>query len=393
MKSLPPKNAVSGLVVGPEFESQIRAHMMVLGHRGLGVTELRAVVDGRLWVAYADSVDAVLELCRQMEGRASAVYVGVQPRPAHRFDQAPNRWVLARGGPAGNCARDDDIEYVVGLVWDFDVVSPPRQQGHPASDEELERTFLAAQLVGRHEGLALCYAIVCTANGHQLWVPIIPISVDRPQVALQFKLLCGQIAADVAGKVDGVRIDPIYNLSRVARVAGTWNLKGRPLPDRPHRRACFVTELPLGRSLALHYMILNTEVQEVIQPTKSVPTGLKCDLARIEECEFIQWCRQRAQEVSEPQWFALIGNLVYLEGGIELIHAISALDGGRYDYAETQRVIERVLREGYKPASCRTIMSPAMTRLGRGVFRCSRIGTCRAKAPMYMAAIRAIQQE
>jgi hypothetical protein len=202
--------------------------------------------------------------------------------------------------------------------------------------------------------------------------------------------MCEQIAANAADKVNGVRIDPIFNLSRVARVSGTLNLKGHPLPDRPHRRAHFVTEPPLGRSFALHQMILNTEVPEVVRTAKSMPKGLKCDLAKIEECEFIQWCRRQAQEVSEPQWFALISNLAPLDAGFELIHAISALDGGRYDYTDTQRVIERVLREGYNPVNCAALVSPPMARPGRGVFRCSRIGKCAAKAPMYMAANRTV---
>jgi len=223
-----------------------------------------------------------------------------------------------------------------------------------------------------------------------VWAPIVPVSVDGPKVRLQVKRLCERIAADVADKVDGVRFDPMANLSRMARLSGPWNLKGRPLPDRPHRRACFVAEPSLGRSLALHYMILNTDTEQATQIVQPMPQGLKCDLARIEECEFVRWCRQHAREVSEPQWFALISNLAYLEGGIELIHAISALDGGRYDYTHTQSVIDRILRDGYKPLNCRTIVSTAMVRPGRGVFRCSRIGRCPARAPMYMAANRKV---
>jgi hypothetical protein len=388
MKNMAPKDAVQSLVVGPEFEHQIRAHMALLGHDRFGVTELR-VFDPYPLVAYADSADAVVRLCAEMDGKAS-VYIGAQPRPVDLYDRAPSRWIRARGGPNGNCARDADIEQIGVLVWDIDVVSPERQLGHPASDEELERTGFAAQLLSRQEGLTLSSAIVCTGNGHQLWAPIIPVCVDDTQVALQFKRLCEWLTKDVANKVQGVRIDPIFNLSRVARVPGTLNLKGRPLPHRPHRRARFVTEPPLGRSLALHYMLCNIEASQVEENHRGLSTGLKCDLARIEECEFIPWCRRRAQEVSEPQWFALIGNLARLEGGIELIHTISALDGGRYDYADTSRMIERVLREGYRPVSCRTIMSPAMGRPGRGIFQCSRIRTCPAKTPMYMATNRTV---
>ncbi len=390
MKSLPPEHVVQGLVLGPEFEYQIRAHMALLGHDRLGVTELRAIVGGYHWVAYADGVDAVLELCRQMEGRASALYVGVQPRPAHRFDQAPNRWVLARGGANGNSTYGREIEWISAVFFDIDVISPLRQRGHPASEQELQKTLRAAKLLARQDGLVLNSAIGCSGNGHYVLAPLVPISVGCEQIARQFRSFCRGLVDGVAGQCAEVRIDPVYSLSHIMRVMGTWNRKGEPLPGRPHRRACFVTEPPLGRSLALHYQIVNTEVQEVVQTAQPVSKGLKCDLARIEECEFIQWCRRQAQEVSEPQWFALISNLAYLDGGMELIHAISALDGGRYDRADTQRVIERILRDGYKPLNCGTIVSTAMARPGRGVFRCSRIGTCPARAPMYMAAIRAI---
>lgn len=386
MNNMAPKDVVQGIVVDAESEYQIRAHMALLGHDGLGVTELRAVVDGRHWVAYADSVAAVLELCRQMEGRASAVYVGVQPRPAHRYDQAPNRWVPARGGAGGNSAYDREIAWVSAVFFDIDVVSPLRQQGHPASDEELKETLRAAQWLARQDGLALSSAICCSGNGHYVLAPLIPIAVGSAEMARKFVNFCRQLADSAAGRFPGVRIDAVYNLSRIMRVMGTVNRKGEPLPDRPHRRACLVTEPPLGRSLALHHMILNAEVQEVVQTVTPLPVGLKCNLAKIEECEFIQWCRRYPLDLSEPAWFALISNLAHLEGGIELIHAISALDGGRYDYADTQRVIERILREGYKPNSCRTIMTPAMATSGRGVFRCSRIESCPARAPMYMAA-------
>ena len=393
MKDMVPNNVVQGLVVDAEFAGQIRAHMALLGHDRLGVTELRAVVDGRQWVAYTDSVDVVLELCRQMEGEASAVYVGVQPRPAHLHDLAPNCWFPARGGPEGNCARDADVEFVTAMYFDIDVLSPQRQEGHPASDEELQTTFRAAQKLSRQEGLALSSAIGCSGNGHCVLAPLVPISVGSEEIARRFRTFCQGLADTMAEQLMGVRIDAVYNLSRIMRIMGTVNRKGQPLPERPHRRACFVTEPPLGRSFALHQMVVNAEVQEVVRTAQPIPQGLKCDLARIEECEFIRFCRRNARLLSEPQWVAAVTNLAPLEGGVPLIHEISALDPIRYDSANTQRLIDRVQREGYRPFSCRTIVSSAMTRPGRGVFQCSRIRTCSAKAPMYMAAIRTIQQE
>ncbi len=367
------------------IEATIREHLAVLGHCGYGVSELR-IFDPLPQVAYADSEDAAVRLSLAMDGRTCGIYIGVQSRPIHLFDCAPNRWVAARGGPDGNCARDSDIEYITAVFFDIDVVSPARLDGCPASEEELKDSLQAAELLSRQDGLAGNSTICCSGNGHYVLAPLIPVAIDSPQVAGQFRSFCRGLADGVAGQITGARIDPVYNLSRVMRVIGTWNNKGKPQGERPHRRARFVTPAPPFRSIALHYMILNADDSRAAVVQQEVPTALRCRLDRIEQCEFIQWCRRHPQAVSEPQWFALITNLAHLKDGAGLVHEISARDGVRYDYADTQRMIERILREGYKPVSCKTIMSPAMARPGRGMFRCSRIARCPARAPMYLAA-------
>jgi hypothetical protein len=366
-------------------EADVRMHLALLGHDTLGVTELR-VFDPLPKVAYVDSAEAVVRLCREMDGITSGVYVGVQPRPAHLFDLAPNRWTPARGGRDGNCARDGDIEYVTAVFFDIDVVSPERAGGHPASDEELQKSLQAARLLAQQDGLAGYSTICCSGNGHYVLASVVPVSVGSDEIAGKFRCFCQGLADGIAHRIAGVRIDPVYNLNRVMRVIGTVNQKGEPAPGRPCRRASFVTEPLLNRSIALHHMILNTDPGRPAAAGQELPTGLRCDLKKLHTCEFIQWCRRRPLEVSEPQWFALLTNLARLEGGIQLAHEISALDMFRYDYADTQRVIERILGQGYMPVSCRTIVSPAMVRPGRGVFRCPRIESCPAKAPMYLAA-------
>ena len=58
----------------------IRMHLQLLGHEGLGVTELR-VFDPVPLVAYVDNEDDAVRLALEMEGKTSGIYVGVQPRP------------------------------------------------------------------------------------------------------------------------------------------------------------------------------------------------------------------------------------------------------------------------------------------------------------------------
>lgn len=391
MKNEISRGVVQGLVVDPKTAHDMHTHMALLRHDGLGVTELR-VFDPFPQVAYADGVDSVVRRCLEMDGRATGVYVGVQPRPAHMFDLAPNHWVAAQGGPKGNCARDRDIEYITAVFFDIDVVSPERQEGHPASEEELQETLCAARSLARQDGLALGSAVCCSGNGHYVLAAVVPIAVGGEGVARRFKCFCQQLADNVAGQFSGVRIDPVYNLSRVMRVMGTLNRKGETVFGRPHRRACFVTKPMPVQSMALHHMILNTEIKDCAQGEQHLPTGLKCDLAAVERCEFIKWCRAYPAAVSEPLWWGLITNLAYLEGARGLIHEISKLDPVRYIYKDTERVIERVISEGYKPVRCATLNAMAPAGSGRGGFRCPQIGCCPARAPMYMATSHVIYE-
>lgn len=366
----------------------IRKHLQLLGHKGLGVTELRTF-DPIPMVAYLDNEDAIRR-CMEMEGKTSGVYVGVQPRPAHLFDLAPNRWVNARAGKNGNCARDIDIEYATAIFFDIDVVSAERVKGHPASEEELIQSLRAAQLLCREAGLALSSTICCSGNGHYVLAPIVPIPVDCDEVGVKFRCFCQQLAQKVACHANRVKFDPVYNLSRVMRVMGTFNQKGQPIVGRPHRRAHFVTEPVLARSTPLHHMILNIEVEHSHNFGKPLSKGIRCNLSKLEKCEFIQWCRKYPEQVSEPLWFGLITNLAHLEGGSELIHEISALDKRRYDYSNTQRLIQRVIDTGYKPVVCRTLAGKVMTCLSSRQFQCSQIKQCPAKAPMYMAILHTV---
>jgi hypothetical protein len=364
-------------------------HLQLLGHNNYGVTELR-IFEPIPMVAYADNEDDAVRLVFEMEGRTSGIYVGVQPRPVHLFDLAPNCWKPATSSPVRNCACDSDIEYITTGFWDIDVVSEKRTKGQPASDEELEQTLQAAELLSRQDGLALNSIICCSGNGHYVLVPTVPISVDSLEVSGQFKQFCQWTAEKIAGQVDGMKIDPVYNLSRVMRLMGTINGKGQTIEGRPHRKACFVTDPTPARSMALYYMILNTEVNNHLGTEEQLPKAIRCDLNKLENCEFIQWCRKYPELVTEPLWFGLIANLVYLDGGIKLIHEISRLDMVRYDYSNTHRIIQRVFDKGYKPITCKNLIDIALTYPGNSRFNCSKLTKCPARAPMYLATLHTV---
>lgn len=366
----------------------IQKHIVLLGHRGLGMTELRTF-DPIPQVAYVDNEDDAVRLAFEMEGKTSGIYVGGQPRTQELFDKAPSCWKPASGAKC-NCAHDKDIEYITTCFFDIDVVSKERTKGYPASEEELLQSLQVAELLSREDGLAMSSTICCSGNGHYVLAPIVPISVDSVEIGKKFKRFCQDTAKNIAGRISGVRVDPVFNLSRVMRLIGTENRKGQAIAGRPSRRAYFVTEPLLTKSMALHYMILNMEVERSCSTMEPMPKSIRCDLSKLSKCEFIQWCRKYPELVSEPLWWGLITNIAYLEGGIPLIHEISRLDKLRYDYSDTQRVIQRVVEAGYKPVLCRTLASEGMTCPGRGKFQCSNINYCPAKAPMYMATLHTV---
>ena len=369
---------VKTLKTNEEMNLSIRQHIRLIGHCGFGVTELR-IFSPKPMVAYTDNEEDAVRLVTQAQQTALGIYIGAQPRPLWMFDKAPNRWMSAISTPVSNCAKDANIEYITVLFFDIDVNSEQRRQGHPASDKELELTLHAAQLLSREDGLVLTSTICCSGNGHYVITPIEPIPVSDNEVPQRFRQFCCQLAQSIARKVLGVKLDPVYNLSRVMRVMQTVNRKGWPTQDRPHRQADFVTEPVLCKSMAAHYMILNTDVP--CYPNKKTPTQslIKCNLDRIEECHFIKWCRESPDKVREPQWFAMISNLARLEGGANLAQRISSLDKARYGYEQTQRLIERVLSSDYNPTSCESI-----AHLG---FKCPKLGLCRARAPMYTTTL------
>lgn len=363
------KNATTGSNV------ETCKHVQLLGHSAYGVTELRTF-EPRPLVAYADNENDIARLAMELDGKVSGIYVGVQPRPLDLFDKAPNCWKPAHSSPESNCACDSDIEYINACFFDIDVVSRQRTHGHPASEEELQQSLKAAILLTRETGLALSSTICCSGNGHYVLAPIVPVPVDGDDVAEKLRHFCRQLAEGIARQVTGVKIDPVYNLSRVMRLMATVNGKGHAVHGRPHRRAHFVSEPMAAKSMALHHMILNTEISAPVSVTAARSDEIECDLTKIESCEFIKWSRKHPMDVSEPQWFAMITNLAHLEGGAELIHEISRLDMFRYDYEQTQRLIERVQNMGYSPTNCRTIRNNG--------FYCTKLGQCQVKAPLYL---------
>ena len=92
-------------------------------------------------------------------------------------------------------------------------------------------------------------------------------------------------------------------------------------------------EMKFEDQIVQHLKLLDHKGFGVTELRITVPSNeIVCDLAKIESCEFIKWCRKYPMDVSEPLWFAMVTNLAQLKGEPELFHEISCLDMFRYNY-------------------------------------------------------------
>lgn len=87
---------------------------------------------------------------------------------------------------------------------------------------------------------------------------------------------------------------------------------------------------------------------------KTIPHKIYNDInieKMFNNCEFLRYCRDNADKLSEPEWFSMISILAQIENSDELIHKLSE-PYHKYNYAETQKKIENARKFGHSQ-SCK----------------------------------------
>jgi len=100
----------------------------------------------------------------------------------------------------------------------------------------------------------------------------------------------------------------------------------------------------------------------------SAPKSEKTD--KILECDFVKWCKENPEKVSEPLWYSLISNVISIRpGGVSFCHQLSR-NYPEYSRAETDSKILQAL-DSSAPHTCNHIKSNG--------FKCQK--DCGVKAP------------
>ena len=171
----------------------------LLGHNGLGFTELRIKGTG-LYSRMVNTKDKFLGECANADSsKAEFVFAGINPR-RHPLGSGPN------GGGTSN-----DVLYLCNIVLDCD--------GPAVSDEEIVKNF------------GSCSFMVWSGNGWHIYYSVIPVKIDdsnRQDISDRTKAFTDSKRSQFGHLFK--KIDHVHDLARVMRVPGSYNLKDLTTP-------------------------------------------------------------------------------------------------------------------------------------------------------------------
>jgi hypothetical protein len=291
---------------------------------------------------------------------ASLAVAGTPALFAHWNTEEGRSLYFAPGLRRGHNGKKDGVAVLTALWADLDAKAILRADHALTVEERSEGKRRARQiLLDRLPAGLQPSVIVDSGGGLQAWWPLKePALVGDGDDAYQLSTLEGYLKG-LARHLDA---DPaVAQLAALMRLPGYVN---RKYPDAPMAE---ILEDHSERRFTLtdfdEYFLAASSL--VSTPALSGSNGRRRieslgTLAPVlEMCGFLQWCRDHPAEVPEPLWWAMLSNLVRLEGGREAAHAFSKGHPG-YSVAETDAKLAHA-RAGSAPISCAKIQALGFT--------------------------------
>jgi putative DNA primase/helicase len=172
--------------------------------------------------------------------------------------------------------------------------------------------------------------------------------------------------------------DPMcQNESRVLRLPGFYHCKQEPVmveclrfkPDTKYTQEQLMAVLP--ETQMPDYPEVRTEFEGVVGSGKRI----------LDKCAFCRYCRDNAESLSEPMWYAMVSNMSLAKDGAALVHEISK-PYPKYSRTETDEKIRHAITEN-KPHTCEYIQKTL------GFSGCT---DCNVKSPVVHAVLTLAEQ-
>ncbi len=247
---------------------------------------------------------------------------------------------LNKAGKPTTRAKNTDISGIPGYWIDIDIADAA---AHKSAD--LPPDWESALKLLSPEPTA----IVSSGYGlHAYWLFNQPWDFandgDRQKAAQGLQALQAKVRESAA--VHGWTVDPTHDLTRILRLPGTGNgKKQKAVPVK-------IVKLDGPRYSRDRFSAADQPIQSTsvrADNFKRNPDDGPADLV-IDNCKFIQYCRDNSKILPEPLWQAMLSNVARCQNGPESCHNLSkAYDG--YSQEETDKKIAHVLNEMH-PTTC-----------------------------------------
>lgn len=141
---------------------------------------------------------------------------------------------------AKNTAKDGDIQTICYIMADFDPKRPPKTSATEAEKQAADQRMVLYLADMKCVGL-IPSTITNSGNGYNAYFRVdLPNTPENVKLVQDFNRICHIGYSD-----DLVEFDPtVTNPSRLAKLPGTWAVKGQNTSERPHRQSCILAHAP-----------------------------------------------------------------------------------------------------------------------------------------------------
>ena len=215
--------------------------------------------------------------------------------------------------------------------------------------------------------------IVASGNGLQFIIELDePIDSEEyfDENRAYYKALCTKINEAIIDNCLIGEADPsVFSKGRLLRLPATENRK----PNKGNKKSELLYKYIKSQGFNLREASGIPEVQFNEFMSEAMLKRLPPPDAKgvLEGCDFIRWCRDHQDMVSEPQWYALLSILGRLENGRDIAHQYSNQHPSYNERATDLKIAQAVEASG--PRTCENISS-----LWDGCASCDNYQKCRS---------------
>lgn len=174
------------------------------------------------------------------------------------------------------------------------------------------------------------------------------------ETRIYYKELCHKITAHLASKGLQGKADPTcWSPARLARMPNTLNKKKDKEDVMARTLNPIIEDEGFNFITASGVPMLGKEDQLDKHFMRGYPSPDAKEILSERGCGFLSWTKENANDVSEEQWYAMLGILDWLPNGRSLCHDYSRPYKG-YSYEETERKANQA-KENAGPRTCKNI--------------------------------------